>query len=227
LCARPARAWNDDRPPFDQSAVAREVKVRNFRAQGGCQCRLVQHGKNCASSSDRPESRRNKGLHARRIAPGLPPIYDRDLLRAGKQQVPRSHVHAFSPLEVRFGAHKRKMSTKDFMPELKEAGLGSMPGAAAETLDVEVRKKRTCKPPWRDTDRRVGLPFSRRRLRGRADTVEMVKLIRRAGHVPAHRNKLSDTVETFAPHDRADLGTLKPRSHDRRRFFSPHPATAP
>ena len=78
------------------------------------------------------------GLH-----PDLPPTYYRDLLRAVKQQVPRMHVHAFSPFEVWFGAHKRKMSTKDFLLELKDAGLGSMPGTAAEILDVEVRKKLT------------------------------------------------------------------------------------
>jgi 7,8-didemethyl-8-hydroxy-5-deazariboflavin synthase CofH subunit len=78
------------------------------------------------------------GLH-----PELPPTYYRDLLRAVKQQVPRMHLHAFSPFEVWFGAHKRKMPTRDFLLELKEAGLGSMPGTAAEILDVEVRRKLT------------------------------------------------------------------------------------
>jgi CofH subfamily radical SAM domain protein len=53
------------------------------------------------------------------------------------------HLHAFSPFEVWFGAHKRKMPTRDFLLELKEAGLGSMPGTAAEILDVEVRRKLT------------------------------------------------------------------------------------
>jgi 7,8-didemethyl-8-hydroxy-5-deazariboflavin synthase CofH subunit len=78
------------------------------------------------------------GLH-----PELPPTYYRDLLRAVKQQVPRMHLHAFSPFEVWFGAHKRKMPTREFLLELKEAGLGSMPGTAAEILDVEVRRKLT------------------------------------------------------------------------------------
>jgi len=78
------------------------------------------------------------GLH-----PDLPPTYYRDLLFAVKRQVPRMHVHAFSPFEIWFGAHKRKMSTREFLLELKEAGLGSMPGTAAEILDVEVRRKLT------------------------------------------------------------------------------------
>ncbi len=78
------------------------------------------------------------GLH-----PDLPPTYYRDLLHAVKRQVPQMHVHAFSPFEIWFGAHKRKMSTRDFLLDLKEAGLGSMPGTAAEILDVEVRRKLT------------------------------------------------------------------------------------
>ncbi|OPY96642.1 7,8-didemethyl-8-hydroxy-5-deazariboflavin synthase subunit CofH [Bradyrhizobium sacchari] len=78
------------------------------------------------------------GLH-----PDLPPTYYRDLLIAVKRQVPRMHVHAFSPFEVWFGAHKRKMSTREFLLELRAAGLGSMPGTAAEILDVEVRRKLT------------------------------------------------------------------------------------
>ncbi len=78
------------------------------------------------------------GLH-----PDLPATYYRDLLLAVKRQVPQMHVHAFSPFEIWFGAHKRKMSTRDFLLELKDAGLGSMPGTAAEILDVEVRRKLT------------------------------------------------------------------------------------
>lgn len=78
------------------------------------------------------------GLH-----PDMPPTYYRDLLVAVKRQVPCMHVHAFSPFEIWFGAHKRKMSTREFLLELKEAGLGSMPGTAAEILDVDVRRKLT------------------------------------------------------------------------------------
>jgi FO synthase len=78
------------------------------------------------------------GLH-----PDLPPTYYRDLIRAVKKQVPGMHIHAFSPFEIWFGAHKRKMPTRDFLLELKDAGLGSIPGTAAEILDVEVRRKLT------------------------------------------------------------------------------------
>lgn len=78
------------------------------------------------------------GLH-----PDLPPSYYADLVRAVKKQVPQMHVHAFSPFEIWFGAHKRKMSVRDFLLELMDAGLGSMPGTAAEILDVDVRRQLT------------------------------------------------------------------------------------
>jgi FO synthase len=78
------------------------------------------------------------GLH-----PDLPPTYYHDVLRAVKQQVPQMHVHAFSPFEIWFGAHKRKLSVTEFLLELKEAGLGSIPGTAAEILDVEIRRQLT------------------------------------------------------------------------------------
>ncbi len=78
------------------------------------------------------------GLH-----PELPATYYRDVVRAVKQQVPGMHVHAFSPFEIWFGAHKRRVSTKEFLLELQEAGLGSIPGTAAEILDVEIRQQLT------------------------------------------------------------------------------------
>src|SRR5437763_11734811 len=59
--------------------------------------------------------------------------------RAIKQAVPGLHVHAFSPLEVWQGAKTLGRSLPDFLAELRDAGLGSLPGTAAEILDDEVR----------------------------------------------------------------------------------------
>ena len=61
------------------------------------------------------------------------------ICRAIKQAVPRMHVHAFSPLEVTQGAATLGRSLSSFLAELKEAGLGTLPGTAAEILDDEVR----------------------------------------------------------------------------------------
>jgi len=59
--------------------------------------------------------------------------------RAVKQAAPEMHVHAFSPLEVFQGAKTLGVSVAEFLAELKRAGLGTLPGTAAEVLDDEVR----------------------------------------------------------------------------------------
>ena len=75
---------------------------------------------------------------------GIHPDYDGetyiDICRTVKQAAPGIHVHAFSPLEVWQGAHTLKISVGEFLAELKRAGLGSLPGTAAEILDDEVRR---------------------------------------------------------------------------------------
>ncbi len=75
---------------------------------------------------------------------GIHPDYDGqtyiDICRTVKQAAPGIHVHAFSPLEVWQGAHTLNMSVSDFLAELEAAGLGSLPGTAAEILDDEVRR---------------------------------------------------------------------------------------
>jgi FO synthase len=62
-----------------------------------------------------------------------------DLLAAVKDAVPRMHVHAFSPLEVMHGASTLDLPVPRFLERLQRAGLGSLPGTAAEILDDAVR----------------------------------------------------------------------------------------
>jgi FO synthase len=62
-----------------------------------------------------------------------------NILRAVKEALPRMHVHAFSPLEVSQGAETLGVTVPAFLSMLKEAGLGTLPGTAAEVLDDEVR----------------------------------------------------------------------------------------
>ncbi len=78
------------------------------------------------------------GLH-----PNMPGTYYRDIILAIKSELPRMHIHAFSPFEIWYGSRKTKMDYRDFITDLKECGLNSMPGTAAEILDTEVRKKLT------------------------------------------------------------------------------------
>ncbi len=62
-----------------------------------------------------------------------------DILKAIKAEVPDLHVHAFSPLEIHQGAETSGIPIAEFLGQLIEAGLGSLPGTAAEILDDEVR----------------------------------------------------------------------------------------
>ena len=62
-----------------------------------------------------------------------------DICRIVKAAAPGIHIHAFSPLEIRQGAANLALPIREFLTELKRAGLGTLPGTAAEILDDEVR----------------------------------------------------------------------------------------
>ncbi|MCC7016018.1 MAG: 5-amino-6-(D-ribitylamino)uracil--L-tyrosine 4-hydroxyphenyl transferase CofH [Rhodospirillales bacterium] len=74
---------------------------------------------------------------------GIHPDYDGNtylsVLAAAKKAASDIHVHAFSPLEIHHGAATLGLSVSDFLGALRRAGLGSLPGTAAEILDDEVR----------------------------------------------------------------------------------------
>ncbi len=63
----------------------------------------------------------------------------RDILRAIKATYPDLHIHAYSPEEIDFGHRKSGMPLADYLQWLVDAGLGTMPGTAAEILDDEIR----------------------------------------------------------------------------------------
>ena len=62
------------------------------------------------------------------------------LLRAIKARLPDLHVHAYSPMEITYGVEKTRLPLREYLVMLKEAGLNSIPGTAAEILDDEVRR---------------------------------------------------------------------------------------
>ncbi|MBN8897628.1 MAG: 5-amino-6-(D-ribitylamino)uracil--L-tyrosine 4-hydroxyphenyl transferase CofH, partial [Rhodospirillales bacterium] len=62
-----------------------------------------------------------------------------EICKAIKAAVPDMHIHAFSPLEVTQGAATLGIPIPEFLARLKEAGLGTLPGTAAEILDDEIR----------------------------------------------------------------------------------------
>jgi 7,8-didemethyl-8-hydroxy-5-deazariboflavin synthase CofH subunit len=77
------------------------------------------------------------------IQAGLPPKLDGryyiDLCRAIKAVLPDIHLHAFSPEEILYGTVRSGMPIKEYLSELKAAGLGTLPGTSAEILDQEIR----------------------------------------------------------------------------------------
>ena len=74
------------------------------------------------------------------IHPAFTGDYYLSVVRAIKEAVPDLHLHAFSALEIWQGAATLGMRLEDYLTELREAGLSSLPGTAAEILDDEVRQ---------------------------------------------------------------------------------------
>ena len=70
---------------------------------------------------------------------GLPAFYYRDILRAVKKATPRMHIHAFSPMEIAYGVELTGMPLGDYLSMLRDNGLDTLPGTAAEILDDDIR----------------------------------------------------------------------------------------
>ena len=79
------------------------------------------------------------------IQAGLPPDMDgslyENICRAIKQEIPNIHIHGFSPEEVLYGATRSNVSIYEYLKRLKESGVDTLPGTAAEILDQGLRDK--------------------------------------------------------------------------------------
>jgi FO synthase len=73
------------------------------------------------------------------IHPDLPGTAYFDIAAEVKRRAPQMHVHAFSPMEIVNGAARTGLSIRDWLSSAREAGLGTIPGTAAEILDDDVR----------------------------------------------------------------------------------------
>ncbi len=99
------------------------------------------------------------------INPAMSTFYYRDLLVGIKARFPELHLHAFSPMEIMYGARRARMKYGEYIGILKEAGVGSFPGTAAEILDDQVREvlshKKVSVADWVDiitTAHSLGVP---------------------------------------------------------------------
>jgi 7,8-didemethyl-8-hydroxy-5-deazariboflavin synthase CofH subunit len=79
------------------------------------------------------------------IQAGLPPKLDGRhyiaLVRALKRALPALHLHAFSPEEILYGSARSGLSIREYLTELRDAGLGTLPGTSAEILDQQIRDR--------------------------------------------------------------------------------------
>jgi FO synthase len=110
---------------------------------------------------------------------GLPRFYYRDILRAVKNAVPDMHTHAFSPMEVSYGVELTGMSTRDYLTMLRDNGLDTLPGTAAEILDDDVRalisRNKLSTARWREiitTAHQCGIRTTSTLMYGHVETTE-------------------------------------------------------
>ncbi|HEX3589530.1 MAG TPA: bifunctional FO biosynthesis protein CofGH [Pseudonocardiaceae bacterium] len=127
------------------------------------------------------------------IDPALPVTYYADIVRAIKARMPGMHVHAFSPMEIVSAAAKAGVSVAEWLTELREAGLDTIPGTAAEILDDDVRwvltKGKLPASTWIEvvsTAHRLGIRSSSTMMYGHVD---------HPGHWLAHLRTLARVQE--------------------------------
>ncbi len=108
---------------------------------------------------------------------GLPPFYYRDILRAIKSATPDMHIHAFSPMEIVYGVELTGMPRRDYLLMLRENGLDTLPGTAAEILDDEVRhilsRNKVSVAQWQEVIRTAhscGIPSTSTLMYGHLET---------------------------------------------------------
>jgi FO synthase len=111
------------------------------------------------------------------IHPDLPGTAYFDLAAEVRRRCPEIHVHAFSPMEVSNGAARTGLSVRDWLTRAREAGVGSLPGTAAEILDDDVRwvltKGKLPAAAWIDvitTAHELGIPTTATMMYGHVDT---------------------------------------------------------
>jgi FO synthase subunit 2 len=119
------------------------------------------------------------GLNPQAKIQGQALAYYRSLIHTLKTQFPSLHLHAFSPQEVQFIARQDGVSYETVIGHLRDAGLGSMPGTAAEVLDDGVRRilcpEKINTATWLDiieTAHRLGVPTTSTLLSGHIETPE-------------------------------------------------------
>ena len=119
------------------------------------------------------------GLNPKAKQNGQSLTYYLQLIQTIKATFPQLHLHAFSPQEVQFIAREDGLSYAEVIGALQTAGVGSLPGTAAEVLDDEVRKiicpEKITKAEWLEivtTAHQLGMPTTSTMMSGHIETPE-------------------------------------------------------
>jgi FO synthase len=139
----------------------------------------------------------------------LPPFYYRDILRAVKAATPKIHAHAFSPMEMIYGVELTGMPICEYLLMLKDNGLDTLPGTAAEILDDSVRhvlsRNKLSSAQWREvieTAHRCGIRSTSTMMYGHSETpehwVNQMLLLR---EIQAHTGGFTEFVPLGFIHD--------------------------
>ena len=135
----------------------------------------------------------------------------RDILLAIKAVYPDLHIHAYSPEEIDFGHRKSGMKLEEYLQWLIDAGLGTMPGTAAEILDDEIRN--ILAPNKLMTDRWVEIVTAAHKLGLRSTSTLMYGHIEKPRHIAAHLELLREIQkETLGFTEFVPLGFIHERN---------------
>ena len=187
--------------------VCRNINFTNVCYVGCSFCGFARHKDDEADSYDHPmevivqkcSDAIDRGATEVCIQGGIHPNKDhthyREILTAVKGAFPDLHIHAFSPEEIDFGHRKSGMELDEYFAWLIEAGLGTIPGTAAEILDDDVRKilspKKLRTARWVEIVRaahRAGLRSSSTLMYGHIETPVQI-----ANHLALLRDIQKDT----------------------------------
>lgn len=117
------------------------------------------------------------------VQAGLPPDMEantyENICHAIKKEIGEIHIHGFSPEEVLYGASRTNLSIKEYLTRLKDAGVNSLPGTAAEILDQALRDRispgRISVKKWIEvikTAHKLGIPSTSTMMFGHLETLE-------------------------------------------------------
>lgn len=159
FCAFKRQRWESDAYYHDDDAIV--AKIREAIDRGATE--ICMQG----------------GINAQ-----MKPDTYKKLLIAIKKEFPDLHVHAFSPMEILYGARRAQQSFEEYLTELRDEGLGSIPGTAAEILDDEVREILSYKKV--DTNQWIDIITTAHKLDIPTTSTIMYGHVEKDHHIAAH-----------------------------------------